>query len=70
MKNNERAQSCTKLYQDALEMKTESDDIQEFSARVKATLESVPVDVVDRTIQSINKLIGLIVKRKGQEIRY
>ena len=40
-----------KLHQDALEMKIEREDLEEFSARVKTTLESVPVDVVDRTIR-------------------
>ena len=59
-----------KLHQDALEMKIEREDFDEFSARVKRTLESVPVDVVDRTIRSMDKRIDLIVKRKGQRIRY
>ena len=39
-----------KLHQDALEMKIEREGFEEFSARVKRTLESVPVDAVDRTI--------------------
>ena len=51
-------------------MKIEREDFGEFSARVKRTLESVPVDVVDRTIRSMDKRIDLIVKRKGQRIRY
>ena len=32
-----------KLHQDALEMKIEREDFDEFSARIKRTLESVPV---------------------------
>ena len=59
-----------KLHQDALEMKIEPADFEEFSARVKRTLESVPVDVVDRTIRSMDKQIDLIVKRKGHRIKY
>ena len=59
-----------KLHQDALEMKIERKDFEEFSAQVKRTLESVPVDVVDRTIRSMDKRRDLIVKRKGQSIRY
>ena len=59
-----------KLHQDALEMKIEREDFEEFSARVKRTLESVPVDVVDRNIRSMVKRIDLIVKRKGQKIRH
>ena len=42
-----------KLHQDALEMKIEREDFEEFSARVKRKLESVPVDVVDITIRLI-----------------
>ena len=53
-----------KLHQDPLEMKIEREDFDEFSARVKTTLESVPVDVVDRAIQMMDKVIDLIVKRK------
>ena len=59
-----------KLHQDALEMKIDRKDFEEFSARVKKTLESVPVDVVGRTIRSMDKRIDLIVKRKRQRIRY
>ena len=59
-----------KLHQDVLEMKIERKDFEEFSARVKKTLESVPVDIVDRTIRSMDKRIDLIVKRKRHRIRY
>ena len=51
-------------------MKIEREDFDEFSARVKRTLESVPVDVVDRTTRSMDKRVDLIVKRKEQRIRY
>lgn len=59
-----------KLHNDALEKEIKREDFAEFSARVKRTLESVPVDVVDRTILSMDKRIDLIVSRKGQRIRY
>ena len=59
-----------KLQQVALEMKIEREDFEEFSARVKKTLGSVPVDVVGRTIRTMDKQTDLIVKRKGQRIRY
>ena len=54
-----------KLCQDFLEMKIEREDFEEFSARVKTTLENVPVHVVDKTIQSMDKRMDLTVKRKG-----
>ena len=47
-------------------MKSEHKDFEEFPARVKTTLECVPVDVMDRTIRSMD----LIAKRKGKRIRY
>ena len=59
-----------RLHQDALKMTIEREDFQEFSAQVKRIPESVPVDVVDRTIRSMDKRVDLIVKRKGQKIRY
>ena len=51
-------------------MKIDRKDFEEFSARVKKTLESVPVDAVGRTIRSMDKRIDLIVKKKRQRIRY
>ena len=57
-----------KLHQDALRKKIECEDFEEFSAWVKTTLESMPVDMVDRTMQSMEKRTDLIVKRKGQRI--
>ena len=51
-----------KLHEDALEMIIEHEDFEEVSARVKTTLESVPVDVVDKTIRSMDKRMDLIIK--------
>ena len=53
-----------------MEIKIEHEDFEEFLVQVKATLESVPVGVVDRTIQSMDERIDFILKRKGQRIRY
>ena len=58
------------MHQDGFDMEIEREDFKEFSAQVKKTRESVSVDVVDRTIQSMDKLVDLIVKRKGQRTRY
>ena len=58
------------MHQDGFDMEIEREDFKEFSAQVKKTQESVSVDVLDRTIQSMDKLIDLIVKRKGQRTRY
>ena len=47
-----------------METKIEREDFEEFSARVKKTLGSVPADVVDRTIQTWDKQTDFIVKKK------
>ena len=59
-----------KLHEEALEYEIKRENFEEFSARVKRTLESVPVDIIDRTILSMNKRIDMVVNRKGQRIRY
>ena len=41
-----------------------------ISQRVKQTMEDFPKDVIDKTIESMNKRIGLIIKCKGQRTKY
>ena len=59
-----------KLHDVALKNEIVRENFDEFSARIKRTLESVPVDTVDKTIISMNKRIDMVVSRKGQRIRY
>ena len=59
-----------RLRQDALDQQITQEDFAAFSARVKTTLETIPIDVVDRTILSMGKRINEIIKRKGQRIKY
>ena len=59
-----------RLRQDALDQKVTQEDFAVFSARVKTTLESIPIDVVDRTMLSMNKRTNGINKRKGQRTKY
>ena len=59
-----------RLHEDALEKRIEREDFEEFSARVKATLESTPVDLVDNVIGSMNERIDKVVNRNGQRTRY
>ena len=59
-----------RLRQDALDQQITREDFAAFSARVKTTLETIPIDVVDRTILSMGKRINEIIKRKGQRIKY
>ena len=62
-----------KLQLVALEMKIERKDFEKSSAQVKKKkkiLESIPVDVMDKTIRSTDGRIDFIVKIKVQRIRY
>ena len=56
--------------QDALDQQITREGFAAFSARVKTTLETIPINVVDRTILSMGKRINEIIKRKGQRIKY
>ena len=56
--------------QDALDQQITGEDFAAFSARVKTTLEMIPIDVVDKTILSMGKRIKEIIKRKGQRIKF
>ena len=58
-----------RLCQDALDQQITQEDFVVFSARVKTTLEMIPIDVVDKTILSMGKRIKEIIKRKGQRIK-
>ena len=60
----------SRLRQDTLDQQITREDFAAFSAKVKTTLETVPIDMVDRTILSMGKRINEIIKRKGQRIKY
>ena len=55
-----------KLGNDTIEHKT----FDELSKRVKMTLESYCIRKIDRTIEPVNKCIGMIIKSKGQRTKY
>ena len=58
------------LHEDALDRRITQEDFAAFYARVKTTLEFIPIDVVDRTILSMGKRINEIVTQKEQKIKY
>ena len=59
-----------KLNSDALEKHIEHENFENFSKRIKQTMEDFTKDVIDKTIESMNKRIGLIIKCKGQRTKY
>lgn len=60
----------SKLKSDAIENEIYSENFQEFSARVQMTIESMDVNVINKTIQSMEKRIPLVIKGKGQRTKY
>lgn len=59
-----------KLHDDACDRNITKENFNQFSARVKETIEQVPVDIIDKTIKSMTKRIPLIIKLKGQRTKY
>ena len=60
----------SKLCEDAYEQHIAKEDFQQFSLRVKNTIENIPVETINRTIESMPKRMGFIVKGKGQRTKY
>ena len=46
------------------------DTYEDFSSRICKTFESFPSECIDKTIQSIDKRMSMIISRKGQRIKY
>ena len=59
-----------RLRQDILDQQISRENFAVFSARVKTTLEAIPIGVVNRTIFSMGKRISAIIKRKRQRTKY
>ena len=59
-----------KLEQDAIASNIQRESFEEFSLRIKSTICNYPRDVIDRTIESIPKRMGLIIKGKGLRTKY
>jgi len=54
----------------ALNRNITQENFLQFSARVKETLENVPIAYVDKTIDSMNGRMELIIKSRGKRIKY
>ena len=59
-----------KLRQQALEQNITFENIEEFSARVKHTLENMPIWYINKTISSMDNRISMVIKAGGKRIRY
>ena len=58
------------LNRDALEQNITQESYRQFSDRVKETILNFPVAAIDNIIESMNKRMNMIIKNKGQRLRY
>ena len=58
------------LNSDAIEENMQQESFKKFSGRMKKTMENFPTSIIDKTIDSMDKRIGLIIKSKGQRTKY
>ena len=59
-----------KLKKEALEKKITDESFEQFSERVKSTICNYPSKEIDKIIESMDKRVAMIIKAKGQRIRY
>ena len=59
-----------KLERDALRKQITHETFKQFSRTAEKTLRNINLKIIDCTIESMNKRIELIVKRKGSRIKY
>ena len=60
----------TSLREDALNRNITHETFEQFSERVATTIKSLDGRLIDKTIESMNKRIDLIIKNKGQRTKY
>lgn len=58
------------LHEDALSMNITKETYENFAARVKATIQSFPAVLIDRTIESLPNRMELIIQGKGSRTKY
>ena len=59
-----------KLTKDAMQHQITDESFEQFSERVKRTLEAYPYGEMEKIIASRDKRMGLVIKAKGQRIKY
>jgi len=58
------------LDKQALKLNITRETYEEFSERVTRTIKNMPVDVVDKIIESMDNRISLVIFSKGQRTKY
>ena len=60
----------TKLHEESLNRNITFENFEEYSARVKKALLSVPVEYINKTIESMDNGLSMVVKKSGKRIKY
>ena len=61
---------CVELAKEAIAKKIDKESFEEFSIRCVQMMESYPVSKIDAIIDSMPKRIDMVIKSKGQRIKY
>ena len=59
-----------KLRSEAVEQNITNESFKEFSARVKSTIENIPVEQTDKIIDTMPKRMRDIISVRGERIKY
>ena len=59
-----------KLRTDAYELEIKKESYAEFAKRVARTMKEFPTDVIDRTIDSMNRRLRMIISKRGDRTKY
>ena len=58
------------LEKDALDMHITHETFTQFSERVKRTMLNFPKDIIDNIIESMDKRVAMVLKKRGERLRY
>ena len=59
----------TELHEESLNRNITFENFEEYSARVKKTLLSVPVEYINKTIKPMDNRLSMLVKKVGKRIK-
>ena len=59
-----------KLRTDAVKYNISKETLQQFQARLIATIRSIPLETIDKTIESMDNRLSIILKNYGHKTRY
>lgn len=58
------------LEKDALDMEITRENFEQFSARVKRTVENFPASTIDNIIMTMDKRVRMIMNKRGERLKY